>query len=41
VTASTIARFTGIALEGARRITAELGHQPSRVAPHQRLEDVC
>lgn len=38
VTASTIARFTGIALEGARRIAAELGHQPSRVAPHQPIE---
>ena len=38
VTASTIARFTGIALEGARRIAAELGHQPSRVAPHQAIE---
>jgi DNA-binding IclR family transcriptional regulator len=38
VTVSSIARLTRIALEGARRIAAELGHQPSRIAPHQPIE---
>jgi DNA-binding IclR family transcriptional regulator len=38
VTASTITRFTGIALEGARRIAADLGHQPSRAASHESIE---
>jgi DNA-binding IclR family transcriptional regulator len=32
VTKSTVVRFTGVALEGARRIAAELGHHSSRVA---------
>jgi DNA-binding IclR family transcriptional regulator len=33
VNQSTIAHYTEFALEGARRIAAELGHEPSRVAP--------
>jgi IclR family acetate operon transcriptional repressor len=32
VNASTMPHYTAIALEGARRIAAELGHQPSRLA---------
>jgi DNA-binding IclR family transcriptional regulator len=31
VNASTMAHYTAIAREGARRVAAELGHQPSRV----------
>jgi DNA-binding IclR family transcriptional regulator len=40
VTAASIARFTDIALEGARRIAGELGHRPSRTAQHQSIDAV-
>jgi DNA-binding IclR family transcriptional regulator len=40
VNATTIVHYTGFAREGARRIAAELGHQPSRVAPSYPLEAV-
>jgi hypothetical protein len=38
VNASTIDHYTELAREGARRIAAELGHQPSRIAPSHPLE---
>lgn len=38
VNTSTIDHYTEFAREGARRIAAELGHQPSRVAPVRPLE---
>jgi DNA-binding IclR family transcriptional regulator len=38
VNASTIRDYTGHALEAARRIAAELGHQPSRLAPSRSFE---
>jgi DNA-binding IclR family transcriptional regulator len=40
VNAATIHQYTELAREGARRIAAELGHQPSRVAPVRPLEAV-
>ena len=33
VNTATINHYTGIVREGARRIAAELGHQPSRIGP--------
>jgi DNA-binding IclR family transcriptional regulator len=37
VNASTMPHYTAIALEGARRIAADLGHQASRTMPRQPL----
>jgi len=40
VNAATIDHYTGIVREGARRIAAELGHQPSRTATRESIEAV-
>ena len=38
VNAATIGHYTDLAREGARRIAAELGHQPSKSAPRAPME---
>jgi DNA-binding IclR family transcriptional regulator len=40
VNAATIDHYTGIVRDGARRIAAELGHQPSRSAARESIEAV-